>query len=119
MQTGLSPLPGPLALAFAQTIFAAEGLPLVTRLLFHTAWTTSWTVIFVVVFRNNPSFLKALGLGLTLWLVVLMVFFPIVGWGLLGLAQSPALIVGSLVPHLLFAVLLWAGCRLLYPPRLV
>ena len=88
MQTGLSPLPGPLALAFAQTIFAAEGLPLVIGLLFHTAWTTSWTVIFVVVFRNNPSFLKALGLGLTLWLVVLMVFFPIVGWGLLGLAQS-------------------------------
>lgn len=119
MQSGTSPLPGPLALVFAKTVFAAEDLPLVVGLLFHTAWTTSWTVIFVALFRSNPTFLKSLALGLALWLVVLVVFFPIVGWGLFGLDWGPALIAGSLVPHVLFAVFLWAGCRLLYPAKTI
>ena len=43
---------------------------------------------------------------------MLFVFFPIVGWGVLGLAVSPKLIVASLVPHLLFAVFLWVLCRI-------
>lgn len=115
LQRGVSPLPGPVALVFAKTIYASEDLPLVVGLLFHTAWTTFWTVIFAALFRNDPTFLKALGLGLFLWLLVLIVFFPIIGWGFFGLGHGPALIVGSLVPHVLFAVFLWAGCKLLYP----
>lgn len=115
IQTGVSPMPGPLGLVFAKTLFAAQKLPLVVGLLFHTAWVTLWTVLFVALFRDRPTFLKALGLGLLLWVLVLVVFFPAVGWGFFGLAQGPALIVGSLVPHLLFAIFLWAGCRLLFP----
>jgi hypothetical protein len=118
MQSGMSPLPGPVALVFAKTIFGAEDLPLVIGLLFHAGWVTFWTVVFVALFRTSPTFLKALGLGLGLWILVLLVFFPVVGWGLLGLRHGPALIVGSLVPHVLFAILLWAGCRILFPaPR--
>lgn len=42
-----------------------------------------------------------------------MVFFPIIGWGFLGLQIGPALTVGSLVLHILFAVLLcYYGRRL-------
>lgn len=115
LQSGMSPLPGPVALVFAKTIFAAEDLPLVVGLLFHAAWVTLWTVVFVALFRSSPTFLKALGLGLGLWVLVLLVFFPAVGWGLLGLRHGPALIVGSLVPHVLFAVFVWAGCRILFP----
>ena len=38
----------------------------------------------------------------------------VAGWGFLGPAVGPRLIVASLVPHLLFAVFLWAGCRLVF-----
>lgn len=50
-------------------------------------------------------------------MLVLVVFFPVVGWGILGLAVSPKLIVASLVPHLLFAVFLWGLCRLAFKPQ--
>jgi PST family polysaccharide transporter len=43
-----------------------------------------------------------------------LVFFPIIGWGLLGVAVSPALIVASLIPHLLFALFLWGLGRLMF-----
>jgi len=39
--------------------------------------------------------------------VTLSVFFPFVGWGFLGLAVSPELIVAALVSHVLFALFLW------------
>lgn len=44
-----------------------------------------------------------------------MVFFPYVGWGFFGLSEGPQLFVGSLVPHLLFAAILWGWCRWLFP----
>jgi len=50
-------------------------------------------------------------LGMGLWLLVLVAFFPIVGWGFLGLAVSSKLIVAALIPHLLFSIFLWALCR--------
>ena len=56
--------------------------------------------------------LNALYLGLALWVLILVVFFPIIGWGFLGLGVSPKLIPASLVPHVLFAVFLWGLCRL-------
>lgn len=42
-----------------------------------------------------------------LWLVVLALFFPLVGWGFAGLHVRPKLIPASLLPHLLFGLLLW------------
>jgi hypothetical protein len=106
MKTGVSPLPKPLGLAFAETLLN-RSLPLPVGLLFHTAYVTFWSVVFVRFFpRRNINF--ALLLAGSLWLGVLLVFFPIVGWGLAGMNISPKLIIASFVPHLLFGVLLWA-----------
>ncbi len=116
MKLGVSPLPKPLGLAFAETILGRT-LPLPIGLLFHVAYVTFWSVVFVAVFREALNIRNALLLGLGLWLLVLVVFFPVVGWGFLGLAVSPKLIVASLVPHLLFAVFLWGLCRLAFKPR--
>lgn len=106
LKTGISPMPKPLALAFADTLLRAE-LPLPAGLLFHVAWVTAWSVVYVVLFRDRLSFARALGLALALWAVVLAVFYPFVGWGFLGLSVSPELIIAALVSHMLFAVLLW------------
>lgn len=114
MRLGISPLPKPLGLAFAETL-AGRTLPLPVGLLFHLAYATFWSMAFVAVFRHNLTLRNALVLALVLWIGVLAIFFPVVGWGLLGLGIGPQLIVGSFVPHLLFGLLLWGLCRLAFP----
>ncbi len=116
LKFGVSPLPKPLGLAFAETLLG-RSLPLPAGLLFHVAYVTFWAVAFVLVFRHDLRFRNALMLGLGLWALVLAVFFPVVGWGFLGLAISPKLIVAALVPHLLFAVFLWGLCRMAFRSR--
>ncbi len=113
---GVSPLPKPLGLAFAETLLGRT-LPLPVGLLFHVVYVTFWAVIYVVVFRARRTLVNALFLGLVLWLIVLVVYFPVVGWGFLGLGVGPKLIVASLVPHLLFAVFLWGLCRFAFRNR--
>ncbi|WP_372609380.1 hypothetical protein [Halomonas sp.] len=105
LKAGVSPFPQPPSLAFAETLMGRQ-LPLPAGLLFHTAYVTFWSVVFVRYFPRK-NLLTALGLGVGLWLVILMVFFPIVGWGVAGLQIGPTLIPASAVPHLLFGVLLW------------
>lgn len=113
LKSGVSPLPKPLGLAFAETVLGRP-LPLPVGLLFHTVWVTAFSVIYVGLFRDALTFLRALGLGAALWILVLVFFFPVVGWGFLGLAVTPKLIVASAVPHLLFAVFLWGLCKLVF-----
>ena len=110
-KSGIAPMPKPPSLAFAQVLLGAN-VPLPVGLLFHVAYVAFWTLVYVILFRDQLTFLNALWLGLALWVVILVVFFPILGWGFLGLGVSPRLIPASLVPHVLFAVFLWGLCRL-------
>jgi len=75
-------------------------------LLFHVLYVTFWAVVFVRYFalRNLKT---AFALAAVLWLIILGIFFPAVGWGFAGLNVSPKLIPASLVPHLLFGFCLW------------
>lgn len=111
--TGISPLPEPPSLAFAETLFGTT-LPLPVGLLFHIAYVTTWSMFFVWVSRENLSFVRALILALGLWIVTLVVMFPFIGWGFLGLSVGPKLIIAALIPHLLFAAALWGMCRLVF-----
>ncbi|WP_336367730.1 hypothetical protein [Marinobacter sp. C2H3] len=106
LKTGLSPFPKPPSLAFAETVLGRT-LPLPIGLLFHTAYVTFWSVVFVQFFPKR-GFWPAMALAGALWVVILAVFFPAVGWGLAGLHVSPRLIPASFLPHLLFGLLLWA-----------
>ncbi|OGA40508.1 MAG: hypothetical protein A3G24_18385 [Betaproteobacteria bacterium RIFCSPLOWO2_12_FULL_62_13] len=111
-KAGISPMPKPLGLAFAQVLLGEVPLPV--GLLFHVVYVTFWSVVYIALF-DRRTFLGALGLALGLWVLVLVFFFPIVGWGFFGLGVSPKLIVASLVPHLLFAIVLWGICRWAFP----
>jgi len=115
MKLGFSPMPKPLGLAFAETVLG-QTLPLPAGLLFHIAYVTFWSIAYVSLWRDDMSLAKALALSGLLWIAVLLLFFPIVGWGFLGLAISPKLTVGSLVPHILFALFLWGLCRIVFKP---
>jgi len=59
MKAGVSPMPKPVALVFAQKVLNAE-LPLPAGLTFHVAWVTLWSVIYVLLFRDRLSFPRAL-----------------------------------------------------------
>lgn len=113
LKSGVSPLPKPLGLAFAETI-SGRTLPLPVGLLFHTAWVTFFSMLYVALFSDALTFMRAFWLGVALWIVALVVFFPLVGWGFFGLSVSPKLIVASAIPHLLFAVFLWGLCLLAF-----
>lgn len=110
--SGMSPMPEPLGLAFAKVILG--DVPLPVGLVFHLVYVTFWTVVYVALFRTELTFVNALGLGLFLWVLVLIGFFPLVGWGFLGLQVGPQLIVAALVPHLLFSVFIWGLSRLVF-----
>lgn len=110
LKSGVSPLPKSLGLAFAETILRRP-LPLPVGLLLHTAWVTAFCVLYVGIFRDALTFMRAFLLAVVLWLSVLVFFFPVVGWGFFGLGVSPKLIVGAAIPHLLFAIFLWGLCR--------
>jgi hypothetical protein len=116
LKAGVSPLPKPLGLAFAQTVLH-RAVPLPVGLAFHAAWVTTWSVIYVGLFRDDLTFLRALWLAIGLWLLVLVAFFPVVGWGFFGLAVSPKLIVASAFPHFLFALFVWSLSRWTFAPR--
>ena len=113
LKLGISPLPKPLGLAFSETLLG-RSLPLPVGLLFHVAYVTFWSVAFVSLFRDRLTLTNALMLGLVLWVLVLVFFFPVVGWGFFGLAVGPKLIVASLVPHALFSVFVWSLCRFVF-----
>jgi hypothetical protein len=113
LKSGLSLLPKPLGLAFAETLFGRQ-LPLPVGLLFHMIWVGFFSVVYVVLSRDALTLKNAGILAAALWLFALAVFFPIVGWGFFGLAVGPRLIVPVTVSHLLFAVILWTLSRLLF-----
>jgi hypothetical protein len=113
-KSGLSPMPAPLGLAFADTI-SGRHLPLPIGLLFHLAYVTFWSVVFVALFRPHLTFARAAMLAAGLWIFALIVFVPIVGWGMLGLKVGPQIILGLFITHSLFCIFVWGLCRVFFP----
>lgn len=113
---GIPPMPEPPSLAFARALFG-PGVPMPVGLLFHLVYVTFWSAVWVAWDYPRLRFATAAGLAAVLWIVALVVFFPINGWGLLGLAVSPKLIPAALVPHVLFALFLWGLGRLFFRTR--
>lgn len=107
---GISPLPKPLGLAFAETVLGT-GLPLPVGLLFHTVWIIGWTLAYLILWRDALTLGNAFILATLLWVGVLVIFFPLVGWGFLGLAVTPRLIIAAGLIHAIFAILLWGAAR--------
>jgi len=114
--SGVPPMPQPPSLAFAQVVLGA-GVPMAVGQLFHLAYGTFWSAVWVALDypRLRPS--SAAVLAAVLWLIALLVFFPINGWGFLGLEVSAKVFVAALGPHILFAVFLWGLGKLFFGSR--
>jgi len=113
---GLPPMPQPVSLAFAESLLGRT-LPLPGGLLFHLAYVTFWSTVWLALDYPALRLRTAFSLGVALWALMVVVIYPINGWGFLGLAVSPKLLVFGLVPHLLFAAFLWGLARLFFRDR--
>lgn len=106
----VSPFPKPVAAAFAMKLFG--DVPMAVGILLHILYVTFWTVVYILYIMPPNTFVRSALLGLVLWVLVLVVFFPIVGWGFLGLRIGPQAIAASFVPHLIFVILLWLFAKM-------
>lgn len=113
-KSGLSPMPAPLGLAFADTLLGRH-LPLPIGLAVHLVYVTFWSMVFVILFQPRLTFAKAAILSAGLWIFALMVFVPIAGWGLFGVKVGPQIILGLFITHALFCTFLWGLCRVFFP----
>ena len=97
--------------------------PLPLALLVHFGYGIVWSILFVAAFQNADKLLgKGLGLGVVLWLIMMLVASPMIGWGIFGIADtsnlpealqlgSPAkYIIATLVLHLIYGGIVgWAN----------
>lgn len=115
IKLGVSPLPRPVGLAFAEWLFGRM-LPMPVGLLFHLAYVTGWSTLYVLAARNYLQFFPILAFGLVLWLIAIFIFLPLIGWGIAAMSVAGVKgIPATLIPHLLFSVFFWISCRLFVP----
>ena len=115
--TGIAPFNQPPSAAFLHKI----GLPTMPLApIVHFAYGIFWSIVLVAFFGRNTNVWNGLGLGVVLWLIFMIVYAPIIGWGFFGVGGpghdlpaddplylgSPVMfIVAALLLHLIYGVL--------------
>jgi len=119
--TGVAPFNLPPSAAFLESFGLNVGpLPL----LVHFGYGATWSVVLVAIYGPNPSLRSGVGVALVLWLLMMLVYTPLIGWGIFGfggpghqLAPSAPLYLGSsvkyvgatLVLHLIYGTIIGWG----------
>lgn len=117
--TGIAPFKLPPSAAFLETLGLNAGpLPLVT----HFGYGAFWSIVLVALAGSNADITKGLGLAGGLWLFMMLVLSPLIGWGVFGsgagtqsadsvlyLESMPKYVVITLVLHVLYGLVIGAG----------
>ncbi len=111
-KSGMAPMPQAPSQAFAETLLGPVSDPV--GFVFHLLYVTAVTTLILAFTGPRPSKRAIAGASAALWMIAVVVFFPLVGWGLFGSAVTPKIAVAALGPHVLFGVVLWAGARLVF-----
>lgn len=83
--TGFAPFNIPPSAAFLVKL----GLPTKPlALLIHFGYGAFWSIVLILVSQQRPSIPKGLLLALALWLVMMIVYSPIIGWGFFGFGDT-------------------------------
>lgn len=114
-KAGLAPMPEAPSLAFAKTIFGPVDDPI--GLVFHVGYVTAMTSVFLILAGPRPSLAVIAGMAVLLYVLAIGMVFPIVGWGVAGLAVSPKIAIAAIGPHVLYGLVLWGADRAIFGPR--
>jgi len=83
--TGIAPFNLPPSAAFLETIGLNVGpLPL----LVHFGYGATWSLVLVALYGQDTSIRNGMGLAVVLWLVMMVAYSPIIGWGLFGVGGT-------------------------------
>ncbi|MFH5885852.1 hypothetical protein ACG2F4_16210 [Halalkalibaculum sp. DA3122] len=83
--TGLAPFNVPPSSAFLHNL-GIEGRGY--ALLLHFCYGTLWSYVFVYTFEEDVSISKAIILSLILWIFMMLVYSPLIGWGIFGMGYA-------------------------------
>ncbi|MFB6275724.1 MAG: DUF6789 family protein [Halothece sp.] len=79
----------------------------------HFAYAALGSVVLVLLFGRQTNVVKGIGLALILWLIFMLVYSPIIGWGIFGaagpttdLSKDAALYLGSSGKFVLITLIL-------------
>jgi hypothetical protein len=87
-------------------------------LLGHFSYGIFWSIVLLAIFWDRTSIGKGIGLSIGLWLIMMLVHSPMIGWGFFGSASSgPAaeilqlgsstkFILMTLVLHLIYGIVI-------------
>ncbi|MCF7803932.1 MAG: hypothetical protein K9N46_01350 [Candidatus Marinimicrobia bacterium] len=101
--TKISPMPAPIPVALVKTLLGAMPKPALMALgmIAHFIYGGIAGSIFAWLFSN-----RTLGVGFLwgaiLWLIMQVVFLPILGWGIFGSNITPKIAVATLILHLIY-----------------
>lgn len=118
---GIAPFNVPPSAAFVIKL----GLPAKPlALIIHFVYGAFWSMLLVYWYNERSDIKKGLGLALVAWLIMMVIYSPIIGWGLFGLGDAsmlsstsplyleagPKYIIVTLVLHLIFgAIIGWVN----------
>lgn len=120
--TGIAPFNVPPSAAFLVSLDLYIGpLPL----LVHFGYGAFWSAVLVGMYDNTVSFGKGIGLAFVLWLIMMVIYSPIIGWGFFGfgdahqlaensklyLEAGPKYLVITLLLHLVYGATIGWGNR--------
>jgi hypothetical protein len=108
--TGIAPFNLPPSAAFLEKLGLNSGpLPL----LVHFGYGATWSLVLVALYGRNTTVGKGLGLATGLWLVMMIGYSPLIGWGVFGfggaghqLSPTDPLYLGSPVKYVVATLVL-------------
>lgn len=83
LQSPMAPINLPVAQALLLATVGEQSFPLAALL--HLAYATLGSVIVVAIFGDRTTPAKGIGLALGFWLISMLVYSPIIGWGVFGM----------------------------------
>ena len=111
--SGIAPFNVPPSAAFLTKL----GLPTKPlALIVHFGYGAFWSVLLVYLYEYNVDIKKGLGIAFGAWLIMMLIYSPIIGWGVFGfgdahmmspsdplyLEEGPKYFIMTLVLHVIF-----------------
>lgn len=88
LATGMAPFNIPPSAAFLMKLgILAKPLGLIA----HFFYGTLWAVLLAGFFKEKVTILKGVGLSVFLWIIMMFIISPIIGWGVFGFSEATEL----------------------------